>query len=126
MEQQTVFFMLIACGGAVGAVLRALVGTYIGQTDGFPWSTLVVNFVGCLLISTVFFATGGVSPEMKAFLMIGIFGAFTTMSSFTLETICLFDDGHLGAALANVLLNLGLCFSAGWAGKIVGGLMASV
>lgn len=111
--------LMVAAGGAVGAMLRYGAGQII-DSESFPWSTFAVNFIGCFLIALIFFALGHQMPDaIRYFLFIGIFGAFTTMSTFTLETVTMFTDGRVLGALANVFLNSGVCLFAAFAGRYV-------
>ncbi len=107
----------VAVGGAIGAVLRYAAGHIIDSSQ-FPWSTFVVNLTGCLLLALIFFAFGDrMSGNAQFFLFTGVFGAFTTMSTFTLETVNLFFDGRMPAALGNILLNGGGCLLGAFAGR---------
>lgn len=101
--------LIVAAGGAIGAVLRYLVGHFV-DSSSFPYATFIVNIVGCFLISLIFFSYQQEVPEnIRLFLFIGIFGAFTTMSTFTLETVTLFFDGEMVKAGLNFVLNAGVC-----------------
>ena len=110
-------FALVALGGAVGAVLRYAVGTVVYNPGGIPWNTFIVNFVGCFLICLIFFSLGSVPGGLKAFLFVGVFGAFTTMSSLTLETIELYNAGMVGLSVVNYLVNTVICLIGGFAGR---------
>ena len=82
----------VAIGGALGAVGRFLVNNGIGYVFGygFPWGTIVINIVGsfCLgVLIELFSNTYLASPEIRAFLIIGILGAFTTFSAFSLDFV---------------------------------------
>ena len=87
----------------------------------FPLGTLAVNVAGCLLIGVVFgfFERGHVSSAGYLFLTTGVLGGFTTFSAFSVETLALFRNGHLGHAalyvLASVLLGLLATCAAYWA-----------
>lgn len=109
---------IVGLGGAMGSIARYLVQGYVGNHD-FPWGTFVVNFVGSLLISVIFFSSFGaeLSPLTKAFLFVGIFGGFTTMSSFSLDTVGLLVSERFGAALFNIFLNSGICVLGALAGR---------
>ena len=110
--------ILLAVGGALGAVLRyataGLVHRFLGA--GFPWGTLGVNLVGCLLIGFFWGMTerSPVSPNVQAFVFVGLIGGFTTFSTFGLETLNLLRDGEVLLGIANVaastLLGLLLVF----------------
>jgi fluoride exporter len=109
--------LLIACGGATGAVLRYLVSGW-GQalTGGtFPVGTLVVNVLGCLVIGFAGTVLAGpliVRDEYRFFVLIGLLGGFTTFSSFGWETFALLSDREWGAALLNVVASNGLGLAA--------------
>jgi CrcB protein len=113
--------LLIAAGGAVGALLRYLVSGW-GQSfvDGwFPLGTLIVNVTGCLLIGALgaFFAGPQlVREEYRVALLVGVLGSYTTFSTFGWETFTLARDGELRLALANVLLSNALALVAVWFG----------
>ena len=112
-------YLVIALGGALGSVLRFWIGTGVDSalTKGssiFPWGTIVVNITGCFIIGL--FATL-TSPEgrwlvpslARPFVMIGILGGYTTFSSFSLQTLSLWNDNQRWEALANVLISVVLC-----------------
>jgi fluoride exporter len=100
--------VLIALGGAAGAVTRYLVDTSVATRVGgaFPWGTLVVNLTGSLVLGLLYALTieRGVLPAtVRAPLMIGFVGAYTTFSTLMLESWRLLEDGAAGLALANLL-----------------------
>ena len=112
------FFMthifLVAAGGALGSVLRYLVGlwTLRGFGPSFPWGTLAVNVTGSFLIGVLSEAIArkfGASAEMRVFLITGILGGYTTFSAFSLDAITLMEGGEpVTAAIyvgASVLLS---------------------
>lgn len=110
------WFSLIA-GGALGTLARYLIGGAVYQLLGasFPYGTLIVNLTGCWLIGFLvvlseekfLLGSGG-----RVFLMIGFCGAYTTFSTFMLETANLMKDGENFRALMNVLLSVLLGFAA--------------
>lgn len=109
----------VALGGAIGAVLRYAVSGAM-TTTGFPYGTLVVNVVGSFLLAFLLFhdATSGMLPRhMRAFIGIGILGAFTTMSTFSYETLALFENGETTKAGLNATLNFVLSLGAAVAGR---------
>lgn len=117
--------LLVAVGGAIGSVLRYLVQGYLTRGD-FPWGTFAVNIIGSFLIALIFFYLSqgqGISPEARAFMFIGIFGGFTTMSSFSLETVALLTEGQWLWAAGNILLNGGLCVIGALLGRAAGLLL---
>lgn len=101
--------LLIATGGAVGALLRYLVSAYANDIlpVAFPWSTLAVNLIGCLIIGLIWPLAERLvlSPYVNAFIFIGLLGAFTTFSTYGLETIKLIQNGEIILALANIGAN---------------------
>lgn len=118
--------MLIACiavGGAIGAVLRAVLRYVVAQypyMSEFPWGTFLVNMVGCTLLTFVAFSlSGNMSKNMELFLFTGVFGGFTTMSTFTLETVNLFYENEMLKAAWNVILNGGGCLLGAFAGRFL-------
>ncbi len=119
--------IMLLSGGAIGTVLRYLVSGYshrIFETT-FPLGTLVVNLVGSFLIGLTWGLTESqnFSPNLKAFIFIGIFGGFTTFSSFSLETLELIRSGAAGLGILNILLSnilgLGLVFLGLISGKAI-------
>ena len=103
-------WLLVACGGALGASLRYLVSLLLTKTPGlFPWGTWTVNLVGCFLAGVFFAATQKyplLQQEARLLLMVGVLGGFTTFSSFGLETFQLLRQGYGGIALLYSLSSL--------------------
>lgn len=101
--------------------MRFLVSTgiYSWLGRGFPYGTLVVNILGSLLMGLLyelFLQRLSVSPEVRAVLLVGFLGAFTTFSTFSIETINLIEQGYLIKAIANVFASVILCILAAWCG----------
>lgn len=100
----------VAGAGAIGALARWGLSTAIGERlSGFPWGTLVVNVLGSFLLGLVFVLLTErfeSTPATRLTLTTGLIGAFTTFSTFSLETIRLVEDGAWGSALGNVAANL--------------------
>jgi len=113
---------LVAIGGAFGSVLRYATSGYVTRGD-FPWGTFFVNLTGSFLLAVLFFLAMGrgfVTSDLRAFALIGIFGGYTTMSTFSLETVSLLAEGQPGWAAANIFLNAGLCVVGAYLGRAVG------
>ena len=102
--------LAIAVAGAFGALARWGVGTWFGDRfPSFAWGTLVVNVSGSFLLGVLFavlIERTGASPTLRLALTTGLMGAYTTFSTFSLETFRMFEDGAYGAAFANVGLSL--------------------
>ena len=115
----------IAAGGATGALMRYWMssGIYAILGRGFPYGTLTVNVVGSLLMGFCYvfmIERMDVSAEWRAALMIGLLGAFTTFSTFSIETLNLLESGEQLKAALNILLSVTLCIIGCWLGMIVG------
>ncbi|MBL1276240.1 MAG: fluoride efflux transporter CrcB [Ectothiorhodospiraceae bacterium] len=117
--------LAIAAGGAFGALLRFWVsnGIYSVLGRSFPYGTLVVNVLGSLLMGFLYVMLVdklSLGPQWRAALLIGLLGAFTTFSTFSLETVNLVEEGEVVKALLNVLLSVVLCLLATWMGVLAG------
>jgi len=115
----------IAAGGATGALMRYWMsnGIYALFGRGFPYGTLTVNVVGSLLMGFCYvfmIERMDVSVEWRAAIMIGLIGAFTTFSTFSIETLNLLESGEQMKAALNILLSVTLCILGCWLGMIVG------
>ena len=114
--------MIVGAGGFIGSALRFMVSGWaqrLAVASVFPYGTLVVNVVGCLLIGVL----GGLAeyrqilePGQRLFLMIGVLGGFTTFSTFAFESLSLMQDAELLKAIANTALHVVLGFTAAFAG----------
>ena len=116
--------MAIAVGGAVGSVLRywlsAWVHSFAGR--GFPYGTLAVNVLGCLAMGFLFILLVervSDNPVLRAGLLIGVLGGFTTFSSFSIETFNLIEQGAWFEAGANTVASVVVCVGATWVGVIL-------
>ncbi len=114
-----------ALGGALGALGRfwASNGVYALLGRGFPYGTLAVNLLGSLLMGLGYvwlLERSSLGPEWRALLLVGFLGAFTTFSTFSIETLNLIEGGEPLKALLNVLLSVGLCVFAAWGGVLLG------
>ena len=113
-------YLLIALGGAVGSVVRYVVGGAVQRTSdsGFPLGTMFVNVSGCFLIGVLVrqFLNMQLSPELRALLIVGFCGGFTTFSPFSAETLGLVEGGEYGRAAGYVVLSVTLCLAATLAG----------
>jgi CrcB protein len=115
-------WLLVAAAGAVGAPLRYVIDTAVSErlAGEFPGGTMVVNISGSFLLGVI---TGlglyhGLHDLPKRVLGTGLLGAFTTFSTFSLETVALLEAGETGLALWNAfgsVLAGALAAAAGWA-----------
>ncbi|HED17127.1 MAG TPA: fluoride efflux transporter CrcB [Gammaproteobacteria bacterium] len=117
--------LAIASGGAIGAVGRYLMsnGVYAILGRSFPYGTLAVNVLGSLLMGILYILLlerVSLSMEWRAALQIGLLGAFTTFSTFSIETLLLIENGELSRAAVNIILSVVLCLAAVWAGVLIG------
>ena len=105
----------VAVGCAIGAVARFEVSRRIVERfgDAFAWGTLAVNLGGCLLAGAFFvLVDAAASPTWVAFLGIGVLGGYTTVSSFSLETVLMFRRGHSAGAMAYLGASMLGCIAA--------------
>lgn len=114
----------VAAGGALGAVGRYLVGFGMLRWLGpnFPWGTLTVNIVGSLAMGLLVGALAhrySISPEIRAFLTIGLLGGFTTFSAFTLDVSVLLERKDQAMAIFYVAASVGLAVGALFAGLAI-------
>jgi CrcB protein len=117
--------MFIAIGGAFGAVSRysASLGVYSLLGRGFPYGTLLVNVAGSFLmglLSIMLLERFNLGPEWRAAILVGFLGSFTTFSTFSIETLNLFEQGDFNRAVLNITLSLILCIVAVWFGVNLG------
>jgi len=117
--------LAIAGGGALGAVMRFGVSSGVYRVLGkdFPYGTLTVNVLGSLFMGLCFILMverNVLSMEWRSIIMIGFLGAFTTFSTFSMETLSLLESGELTRALLNILLSVTLCLAATWIGLTIG------
>ena len=106
--------LLVALGGAVGSVARYLMASSIQSATGyqFPLGTVLVNILGCFLIGILYVllvARPDPRHELRALLIVGVMGGFTTFSSFSLETVTMAMNGNYGGATLNVVVSVAAC-----------------
>ncbi|HMK39455.1 MAG TPA: fluoride efflux transporter CrcB [Bacteroidota bacterium] len=117
--------VLIFIGGGLGAVARYLLQGVVYRITGaaFPYGTLVVNVLGCLLIGLLMSSMEErflASPSLRIFLTIGILGGFTTFSSFSYESMALIREGDFLSGGLNIVASVVTCLGATWLGLGLG------
>lgn len=120
-------YLAVAIGGATGACLRygcnELALNVFGKS--FPFGTLLVNILGSFMLGLLYalFSSGALTASpWRALIAIGLIGAFTTFSTFSLDTVLLLQQGDWLKAIANVLLNVLLCLTLAWLGLKLGSM----
>jgi CrcB protein len=114
--------LLVALGGLIGSVARYWIASFAQRLGGgtFPVGTLTVNVLGSFVLGLVmmlYVGRGSLSPGVGTFLAIGVCGGFTTMSTFSYETVVLLRDGGGALAFGNVLATVAACCAAVWLGQ---------
>ena len=113
--------ILIGLAGLIGTLLRYWLSGFVARHYGetFPWGTLIVNVLGCLVTGAVFNLTEErflVDPTVRTVILIGLLGGFTTFSSYGLQTFTLLRDGEFALATLNVAVSNVLGLFMVWAG----------
>jgi fluoride exporter len=111
----------VAAGGAFGAVGRYLVMNGVGHWlgTGFPYATLTVNVIGSFILGAIIeimALSWSPSPEIRAFVVVGVLGAFTTFSTFSLDTVALIERGAFLATVVYVSASVIACVVGLFAG----------
>ena len=116
---------LAGLGGFAGSALRYAVTGFVQNSSGssrFPFGTLAVNLIGCLLIgflSELAEVRGIFTANTRTLIFVGLLGGFTTFSAFGNETINLWRDGDAFLAFANIAAQLVLCLGAVWLSRTI-------
>jgi len=111
--------LAIFLGGGMGSLLRYLttrLGNNIGSSD-FPYGTLISNIIACLLLGFFLVSLKNQIKEsafLSNMLIIGLCGGYSTLSTFSYETVNLLNSGQIGIAVLNVLLSITVCFGLIW------------
>lgn len=125
---------LVAVGGAAGAVLRFLMGAWVGGwmsshvDSAFPWGIFVVNVVGCFLFGFLFaacFEQQTLHQSMALLLLVGLCGAFTTFSTFAFDIVMLVEAGKWIVAISYILASVITCLVGMIIGLYLGRMLLS-
>jgi CrcB protein len=114
----------IFIGGGLGSVSRFGLGRWLGfSSTGFPIGTLAANLLACLILGFlggVIVHKNNISPAIKLGIATGFCGGFSTFSTFSLETVGLFDQGKVFLGILYVALSIIFCFLGVWLGQLLG------
>jgi len=116
--------LAIAIGGATGSLCRYGMSNtiYFLLGRGFPYGTLAVNILGSIIMGIAYvlmIEKVEVTPEWRMGIIVGLLGAFTTFSTFSIETLDLLKAGENLKASLNVFLSVTLCISGCWIGMVL-------
>ena len=107
--------LAVAFGGAIGSVLRYLIGLIpVKEQFLFPIKTFAINVIGCFvigLVTALALKSNNLNPKLVLFMKVGICGGFTTFSTFALESSNLLKNGHIGIAALYMFLNIAVGIS---------------
>jgi CrcB protein len=118
-------FLLVGAGGALGAMARYGISGLVSRLwpMGFPLATLLVNILGSIAMGIFVGLLARFLPanqdQLRLFVAIGIFGGFTTFSSFSLDTIVLMERGELAQAISYVALSVVVCLLGLYLGLLI-------
>ncbi|MGI6606817.1 MAG: fluoride efflux transporter CrcB [Peptococcia bacterium] len=121
---QYALYSVIALGGALGALGRYGLSTWIANrgNDPFPWGTFVVNILGCFLLGLIYVLGTEkllINPQVRSMITVGFLGAFTTFSTFSLETVNLLRNGEVIMAMLYVFGSITVGLIGVWLGILV-------
>lgn len=121
-------YLLVGVGGAAGALARFLIANFSYQRLGhqFPYATLTANLIGSLAIGFLYFwliNRFSMDAELRALLIVGFLGAFTTFSAFSVESLILLEQGAWMKSAAYILVSVTGCIAAAAAGMFIARLL---
>ena len=118
-------YLAVGVGGFFGAITRYVTGQWFADlvlVTGFPWGTLVINLLGCFILSlfiTLALDLLVISPFIRVGISTGFIGAFTTFSTFSLDTVQLLQNHQFGYAGLYVFSSIFLCIAMSALGLVV-------
>ncbi|CAM2848753.1 fluoride efflux transporter CrcB [Paenibacillus sediminis] len=120
--------LCVGVGGFFGAICRYLIGQLVPPlSDGFPLATLIINLAGCLFLAWFFTVTlraWRISPQLRLAIGTGFTGAFTTFSTFSVETLHLWSEGYYLVSLLYIWFSIAGGLLLAGAGILIGNRMA--
>jgi len=118
-----ILYVWVAIGSALGGMARMALTVAMVNLTGprFPWGTLLINVLGSFVIGWFGALSRPDATEMRAFVMTGLCGGFTTFSAFSLQTLQLIQTGAFPLAAAYILSSVLVCLLAVWAGTVLAG-----
>jgi fluoride exporter len=125
-------YLWVAIGGALGSVARFWMAAAVATVTGpeFPWGTILINILGSFVIGVAAALSGpdsriAIPGDVRAFIMVGICGGYTTFSAFSLQTLELARGREWLQAGGNIVLSVVLCLIAVWAGYRLGAILGA-
>jgi CrcB protein len=118
-------YLLVAVGGALGSMARYGTGVLVGRAwdASFPLGTMLINIAGSLAMGLFIGFLARTTPswqgDARLFVAVGVFGGFTTFSSFSLDSIAMVERGEIGQAILYVLVSVVVGIAALYAGLVV-------
>lgn len=119
-------YLLIFLGGGLGCLMRFWVsyGAHLLMGNNFPYGTLIVNVTGSflmgLILTIILKHFSYLELGLRAFLLAGFLGGYTTFSSFSIESVHLIERGEISKSLLNIGLSMTMCLTVTWLGIILG------
>ena len=119
-------YLLIFLGCGLGGMARHFVSdrAFIWWGPSFPYGTILANVTGSFLMGLIAIILINkfqqLEPQLRALLLVGFLGGYTTFSSFSIATLNLFESGDILKAIANIVLSVLLCILAAWVGVVLG------
>ena len=110
-------YLYVGLAGGLGAICRYVLGIYITPSSSFPFSTLLVNLIGCFALAFILSRTERFSYKTRLALGTGFLGSFTTFSAFSVETVLLVEQSKYALALIYLLCSIiggMICSNLGW------------